>query len=192
MNTNHNRNNNTAFGGRGGDGGDALGVGIGIGKGGDANSSSNASSESMAIANTRATSGSSAYSDQSQDSEQSNSQTMNYTESDRSDTYEDYTPSAYAPSINATVPCLVPISSGVGVPGFSGALGTGVVDTGCEQREIVRIALESEDPAVREKADLVLHYQLNEVLATLQEDAEREEAVKAAETDNSVWAFQGE
>lgn len=93
---------------------------------------------------------------------QSNSQSMTYNEA--------YTPNAYAPTIGATVPCLVPISGGVGVPGASVSLGSGVIDTGCEQREVVRLGLSSSDAAVKAKANRVLENQLDAILA---EDEEK-------------------
>lgn len=49
------------------------------------------------------------------------------------------TPDPYAPTINATVPCLVPITGGLVVAGFGGSIGSGALDGGCELRETARL-----------------------------------------------------
>lgn len=49
------------------------------------------------------------------------------------------TPDPYAPTINATVPCLVPITGGLVVAGFGGSIGSGTLDGGCELRETARL-----------------------------------------------------
>lgn len=61
---------------------------------------------------------------------------------DSKETYKRYTPDAVAPPAYSTAPCYVGISAGVGVPGFSGSVGSAIYDKECEVREVVRLGLE--------------------------------------------------
>lgn len=49
------------------------------------------------------------------------------------------TPDPYAPTINATVPCLVPLTVGGVGPGVGISFGSGSLDEGCELRETARL-----------------------------------------------------
>lgn len=122
-------------------------------------------------------------------SRQANSQTFSYTESDRGNTYEDYTPNAVAPSIDPTVPCAIPVSMGVGVPGLAASGGTAYIDEGCEQRELIRIGLTSGNAAAEGKAAQLLNRQLDEALA--ERAPESDETVASWSSSGGIWEWQG-
>lgn len=168
---------NGGQGGQGGAGGSALGVGVGIGVG-IGNASASASSASAASSSAAATVNSSVSSAQSTSQSNNNSQNVYVqdTKQDYSDTYKKYTPTAVAPSINATTPCLIPISGAFGVPGLSVGGGSGVLDKGCEERELIRLGLASDHRDTWNLANTLLQARL---AAVAQKD-EEEAAAKAA------------
>ena len=100
--------------------------------------------------------------------------------SDHKGTYDKYTPSAAAPSIDPTVPCAIPVTAGIGVPGLSASGGTAYIDEGCELRELIRIGLTSGNAVAEDKAAQLLNRQLDEALA------ESEEAV-ASGPASDAW-----
>jgi len=98
---------------------------------------------------------------------QANKQSTSYTEAkqDYNDMYEDYVSAAYAPSVQPTVPCLVPINGGVVVPAVGSiSAGSGAIDRGCEMRETIRIGLSSNDPSTQSIANAVLQNMLVDML----------------------------
>ena len=177
---NSNINSNKAYGGDGGQGGSASSFNSNINSnkayGGNANQGQ-AQGQQQGQGQ-----------GQSQDSRQANSQTMNYTESDRSDTYRKYTPSVAPPSIGTTVPCLVPISGGAGVPGFVASLGTGVLDEGCVERETIRLGLASDDKQTKDMANTALQSRLGSIIVKDVEEEVAAEELKA-NTDSTAYVF---
>jgi hypothetical protein len=143
-----------------------LGVGVGVGVG-ISKSVSAATSSSTSRSSASATGGAGG----------SASQTMNYTEAqqDYSKTYKKYTPTAVAPSINATTPCLIPISGALGVPGLSVGGGSGVLDKGCEERELIRLGLSSDNNDTWLLANRLLQTRLTAVAESDQEAATKKE-----------------
>jgi len=122
-------------------------VGVGIGMGGNASSRSSAMGGSAFVSN-----------------KQGNEQSLQYNEAkqDYSDTYKDYTAPGYAPSINATVPCAIPVTGGLTLPaavGISG--GSAYVDENCELRETVRLGLRG-DATSKALANRVIQQKLLE------------------------------
>jgi len=100
---------------------------------------------------------------QGQLSKQANSQKMQYNEAkqDYSNMYEDYAAPGYAPSINATVPCAIPVTGGLTLPGVGGLSGgSAYVDEECEVREAVRLGLSSNDAATQDLANQLLRAKL--------------------------------
>lgn len=91
--------------------------------------------------------------------------------------YGDYTPNAYAPSVQATAPCYVGISAGVGVPGFSGALGTAYYDKECEVRETVRLGQVDSNPNVRAMASAVLYERLAQYMKPEEVEKEKQDSI---------------
>ena len=132
----------------------AIGVGVGVGV---------SSSDSAAV------------------SSASGAATVNAYVSSGGGDYKDYTPSVSAPRIDPTVPCAIPVSVGVGVPGFAASGGTAYVDTGCEQRELIRIGLTSGNVQAEAKAAALLNRQLDAALAANEESA----AVASGRRDSS-------
>lgn len=161
--------NNCGRGGNGGSGG-AGGVGIGVGGAGGSSSSS-----SSAAAVSGSSSGAAA--------------NLNYIEAqqDYSDTYEDYTPSAYAPSINSTTPCLVAVTGGVGVPGLSVSGGSGVIDQGCEDREVIRLGLASSSKRTQDLANRLLQARLTDVLVRDEQEALEADIAAERSADAGSW-----
>lgn len=96
-----------------------------------------------------------------QTNRQTNAQQTVYNEAkqDFSNTYEDYRAPAYAPSVQATTPCLVPVNVGVS-GGIGVSFGSGVLDEGCEMRETARLGLLSDNASTRALADQVLQTKL--------------------------------
>ncbi len=167
---------NTYVEGGGGGQGGAGGVGIGVGGNSNSNSSANAGAASAS------------------GSASSSSLTYNEARQDYSDTYEDYTPNAYAPSVNTTVPCLVPITAGVGIPGVAVSGGSGVIDQGCEDREIIRLGLASGDTKTQRLANTALRVQLGDLLvrqeqARLESDLKEEKQHEDAATASAYGWF---
>ena len=83
---------------------------------------------------------------------------------DASGTYDEYTPSAYAPPVYSSAPCYVGVSAGIGVPGFSGSIGGFKYDKECEHRETIRLSYGSNNKDVRDLADTALVYKLSEIV----------------------------
>ena len=103
---------------------------------------------------------------QSQDTDQANSQTVNAgPEGNINDTYEDYVSAAYAPSVQPTVPCMLPINGGIVLPALGSlSAGSGTIDVECERREAVRIGLASRDPQTQQMANQVMQNMLAKML----------------------------
>lgn len=59
---------------------------------------------------------------------------------------------AYAPSVQPTAPCYVPVNAGASGVGFSASLGTAVHDKECTALETIRIGQASENQYVRDLA----------------------------------------
>ena len=106
---------------------------------------------------------------------------------DTSDTYEKYTPNAYAPPVNATVTCLVPITGAFGIPGFTAGLGSGVIDVKCEEREAIRLGLESDNRDTNNLANQVLRNQLFQIQKDQAKRADKEED-KSASGNAFKWS----
>ena len=106
---------------------------------------------------------------------------------DTSDTYEKYTPNAYAPPVNATVTCLVPITGAFGIPGFTAGLGSGVIDVKCEEREAIRLGLESDNRDTNNLANQVLRNQLFQIQKDQAKRADKEEE-KSASGNAFKWS----
>lgn len=108
---------------------------------------------------------------------------------DSSSNYDDYTPSAFAPSMPATSPCYVGITGGMGVPGFSASLGGYVYDEKCEWRELVRLGL-SGDSLTREMANEMLRQEmLDKLTARAKKELDKEQEPRTSSTD---WAWMPE
>jgi|TARA_R110000782_G_scaffold230258_2_gene316551 hypothetical protein len=66
--------------------------------------------------------------------------------------------SAIAPSINATAPCVVPMSMGFGVAGFGLAGGTGKMDNDCVTRTEADILVSISTMPAAQKVVAVTHF----------------------------------
>jgi len=130
---------------------------------------------------------------QGQSSKQANAQSMTYNEAqqDYSDTYKEYAAPAYAPSIDPTVPCAIPLTGGITVPGVGGlAGGSAYIDKGCEIREMVRLGMQGDETSQR-LANEVIQTELWNVLVEQSEetiDEEKEQqTTKAVGGYESIW-----
>lgn len=120
---------------------------------------------------------------------QGQSVTYNEAKQDYSNTYEEYATAAYAPSINATVPCAIPVTGGLQLPGVGGLSGgSAYVDEGCELRETVRLGLTG-DAQSRDMANAVLQQQLAGYIQVESDDAPA--ASESASRDGGLDGYAG-
>ena len=133
---------------------------------------------------------------QQQDTDQANSQTVNAGPSGNiDDTYEDFVSAAYAPSVQPTVPCLLPMNGGIVLPAVGSlSAGSGTIDVECERRETARIGLGSADPQTRQMANTLMQNMLRNMIQDTQPRAV-EVSQKTIESNRSttsldeIWGY---